>query len=233
MNGYVSLWSRALVSGIAAAMVGGCGAGGPVPPPRVPEVNADKIVVTPSATGWRVHRGPTDPESGGPATILANPGGHEFNVGTTQFPDINTTFLWRVTVKEFHSDFLVLYTNPVASGGSTITLFRIVNSDTPIRVADIVTHDEMHPMPGSLAKDPLVAIVDYPQGRSLREILFTDFDRDGVPELEENDVGKYGGFVRYYRWNGDAFRLARAEKYVEDGKGGARLVSWEDATWPR
>ena len=118
-------------------------------------------------------------------TVLVNPQGQAFDIGKTQYPDINPAHLLKYRVEELKADFLVLHICPVASGGGMLTVFTILPDNTPFRAADIEHHWET---------------LDNP-----RETLFTDSDGDGIPELRDWNAYRWHGTNTYYSFDGRQF----------------------------
>ena len=131
-------------------------------------------VVHSSAAGWALRIAPDD------STIVVSPKGREFNVGKTQYPDWPPATLWRVHVPTLHRSFLLLHVSPMASGAVPMTLFAIKGDDESIvRAADIRHHYEWR--------------ADITTTNQILDALFVDSDSDGIPELIDDDVWKWGG----------------------------------------
>ncbi|MCY2930129.1 MAG: hypothetical protein NTV86_11675 [Planctomycetota bacterium] len=146
-----------------------------------PYPTRNRALVAPSAAGWSLRPGPDA------QTVLTNPAGRDFDVGETMYPDITSTHLLMLHVEELKADFLVLHVDPLASGGSTLTVFTILPGQVPVRAADIDHHWEWN------------------DAENWRETLFVDSDGDGVPELRDGGAYRYRGTNTYYSFDGTRF----------------------------
>jgi hypothetical protein len=182
----------------------------------------DDIVIGASAAGWDVKRGAKD-ASGAVTTIIVDPSGREHSIGLTQYPDAQTALAWKIRVPRLNACFLVLYVPPASSGAAVLTLIRAEAGAEPVRAADIRHRYEFGFLAGQ-ESEVRVGFPDHPKGRLLRSILFADCDDDGTPELKENDIGKWGGTVRYYKYGGKRFIPCLEEHYAPDSSGRIVLV---------
>ena len=184
-------------------LVAGCQVGGESESSLAPDHSVTQVLIDPSASGWDVTTGPEG------QTVLVAPDGHAYDVGRTQYPDIVQARLCRFTVEELEVEFLVLYVPPVASGGSTLTLFTIRPGNVPVRAADIRHHWEPHHV------------------RDWKATLFTDSDGDGVLELRDDDAYRWSGTVTYYAFDGQRFSPLWIEEYQasEDNDYDLQLIS--------
>ena len=119
-------------------------------------------------------------------------------MGYTTYPDTNPTTLWVVEVEEFCASFLVMQSSPAASAPSVMELFTIQDGRVPVHAASIKHHYEW---------DATVAAADVARD------LFIDSDGDGIPELEEPDVWKWGGTVTFHEFDGTEFHPLWIETY--------------------
>lgn len=180
----------------------------------------ENVLITAAAAGWHVLQKRSDDGDRWPSTILVNPRGVLYDVGRTQFPDRVGSTLWRVRVRQLNADFLVLYTPPIASGGSVMTLFYLRGQDEPVRAADITHHYELTPERNS----PVARLSD---GRLLTDVLFADSDHDGIPELVEPDAYRWCGTITYHQFDGERFIPLWIEEYeaAEDAAYDLKLVA--------
>ena len=143
-------------------------------------------VVHSSAAGWSLRVAPDE------STIVVSPKGREFKIGKTQYPDWLPATLWRVRVPALRRDFLVLHVSPMASGAVPMTLLTIKGDDeSVVRAADIRHHYEWRS--------------DITTTNQVIDALFVDSDSDGIPELVDDDVWKWGGKRTFYVLAGDRF----------------------------
>lgn len=148
-----------------------------------------------SAAGWSLRVGPDR------STVLVSPADKQFNIGKTQYPDWVSATLWRVPVPSLHRDFLIVYVPPMASGSVAMTLCVLKHGGTSItRAADISHHYEW--------------TADLQSPEAIRDALFVDSDSDGILELAENDVSKWGGTRTYQILVGDRFVPKWKETFV-------------------
>ena len=193
------LTSRFLILVLAA----GCST---MPKTAAPSAADDRkltAAVDASALGWTVTLGSKC------ETVLVNPHGRAFNVGKTRYPDISKTHLYRLFVPELKAEFLVLHIDPVASGGSDLTVFTILPNDVPCRAADIHHHWEWQ------------MVADW------KQTLFVDSDGDGVLELRDWGAYRWSGTNTFYSFDGTRFRPLWIEKYkaADDDDYDLKLVS--------
>ena len=162
-----------------------------------------EVVIDPSAAGWSVKLGAEG------QTVLRNPRGQEFDVGKTQYPDIAPTYLLKLSIPELKASFLVLHIDPVASGGSELTVFTLLPNDVPIRAADLHHHWEWE------------VITDW------KQTLFADSDGDGVLELRDWGAYRWFGTDTYYSFDGKRFHPLWVEEYQapDDDDYNLKLVS--------
>jgi hypothetical protein len=165
--------------------------------------------VSPSAKGWNLMEGDND------TTIVINPEGKKINIGKTDFSDvISKVTLWVINVKELNAKFLVIYFSPIASGAVPMTLCHI-DKNNDVSVSAVINHHwELR--------------ADLDNADDLKDMLFTDSDRDNILELQDDDVGKYGGKFTFYSW------LSKEKKFIplwvetlelEEGDSRPRLIS--------
>ena len=182
------------------------------------------VLITPSAEGWQVKPGPP-PEDGAnthPTTVLLNPKGTEYDIGQTQYPDVTMATLFCVDVRELNARFLVLYMPPVASGGSEMAVIHIDEDDNPAVSALIGHHYEWRQ--AARSRTARVFFADCPpHGALVRDILFVDSDDNGVPELMEDFVGRFGGTITYHRFDGRTFKPLWVEEYEPTRRGGHQM----------
>ena len=163
-------------------------------------------VVHGSAAGWSLRAAPDG------STIVVNPKGSEFRVGSTRYPDRQPTTLWLVGVPALKREFLVLFTPPTASGAVPMTLFTIKqDGEAIVRAADILHHYEW---------DSEYTTVD-----EVRETLFVDSDGDGTPELVDDDVWKWGGTLTYSVLLEDRFQPRWRETFALDESSGKVVLT--------
>jgi len=156
-------------------------------------------VITSSARGWNV-KVKRSRMSKRPDTIVVSPGGHEFNAGKTGIPDYHQPIVWLLKVQQLDAQFLLIYLCPTASGSTSISLLLIRGDRVISKAAQIAHHFEWDK---STSVDQVTAA------------LFEDADGDGVLELVEPDVGKFGGTITYHEFDGTRFRpLWRKWHYV-------------------
>ncbi len=87
-------------------------------------------IISVSATGWTLKCGPKT--NGSPSTIVINPRGEEFSIGSTAYPDtIFPVTLWIVAVRELHARFLIIRLPPAASGAMGMPILYIDEQDKP------------------------------------------------------------------------------------------------------
>lgn len=194
---------------LAAIALCGCGSrqspgNHPIQGTAAPPDAESGLVVHPSATGWSLR------VAADGSTIVVNPRAKEFLVGATVYPNRTPTTLWRVDVPRLGREFLVVFAAPMASGAMTMTLFTIrQDGETIVRAADILHHYEWK--------------AEYTTADNVREALFVDSDGDGIPELVDDDVWKWGGALTYYVLVGDRFQPRWRETYELD-EATARVV---------
>ena len=144
------------------------------------------VVTHPSAAGWSLRVAADE------STIVVSPKGRELRIGRTQYPDWSPATLWRVRVPALQREFLILHVSPMASGAVPLTVMTIkADGDSTVRAADILHHYEWQ--------------ADITTPNQILDALFVDSDRDGVPELVDDDVGKSGGTRTYHVLTGDRF----------------------------
>jgi hypothetical protein len=187
-------------------------------------------VVSVSAQGWTVKPGPPEDETlNHPTTVVVNPKGVEFNIGTTQYPDIFPPVLWIVEVKELETRFLLIKIGPAASASVPMPILYLDETDRPTLSATIQQRWEFDAYPDdSPGYDPKI---QWDGEHRLRDILFKDIDSDGVPELEEKDIWTSGGTITYFRFDKQtkSFIPARVETHTLGDETG-ELV-WTIETW--
>src|SRR5262245_14999648 len=150
-----------------------------------PHLNTNAII-HPSAAGWSLRVAPDE------STIVVSPKGREFKIGKTQYPDSPPATLWRVRVPALRGDFLIVHVSPMASGAVPMTVLSIkAGGDSIVRAADILHHYEWR--------------ADITTTNQILDALFVDSDSDGLPELVDDDVWKWGGTRTYSVWAGDRF----------------------------
>ena len=190
-------------------------------------------IVSVSAKGWTLKPGPPeDTNSSSPTTIVMNPQGEAFNIGTTQYPDVLPATLWIVEVKELNARFLLIHVPPVASASVEMPILYLDREDRPTWAGSIRQRWEFkihrQDNPGY---NPKAAICDGE--RYLRDILFTDINGDGTPELEEEDIWRGSGSVTYFRFTEDKkFVPVRIVKYIcgEDTEEPLWIETWACGT---
>ncbi len=167
-------------------------------------LNSREAVIEPSAAGWKVETGPQG------HTILINPSGRRFDVGETMYPDILTSHLFKLGVPRLEAEFLMLHFTPAASGASMLYVFTILPGNVPYRAADLLHHWEW-----------------WDSGRDWQETLFVDSDKDGIPELRDDDAYRHCGTVTYYSFDGKKFSPLWVEYYEapEDEDYNLKLIS--------
>ncbi len=193
------LWNAALL----LLLIAGCSGPSEKTVAAFDEQLSTVVVVEDSARGWQVEADDVG------NTTLVNPRGQRFDVGPTQYPDINRTRLIKIAVQELRAEFLILYVPPVASGGSTLTVFTIASNDTPVRAADLRHHWEPQ------------MVTDW------RETLFVDSDGDGIPELRDWGAFRWEGANTFYSFDGVRFHPLWVEQFKasEDNSYDMKLVS--------
>lgn len=158
-------------------------------------------VVSRSAQGWTLKPGPKDPGSEFTTTIVVNPKGKEFNIGVTRYPSFLPATLWIVEVKELRARFLFIRVPPVASGAVEMPVLYIDSDDIPSVSGLIRQRFEFDAYPDDAAGyDPKIM---WDGEHRLRDFLFEDSDKDGIPELVESLFWKESGTVTYFRFNKD------------------------------
>jgi len=167
--------------------------------------------VTTSARGWSIS---TQPRAGSePDTIIQSPNGQRFNAGYTGVPDYHRPILWILGVSILKRKFLVIYLYPVASESSTLSLYVIRDNHVICKAAQIAHHFEW---------------TNRTKSAQIIYELFSDHNNDGKPELVEDEVGKFGGIVTYYEFNGETFSPRWRETYKPDENDKMSRVSGVD-----
>jgi hypothetical protein len=165
-------------------------------------------IVSGSAAGWTLRPGP------GRDTIVVNPEKQEFNIGETQYPDIIAARLWIVPIRELKARFLIVCVPPACSAAVKMPILLIDEKNRSSLAGSVLQRWEFKvdtgDMPGA---DPKVRN----EGRlqPLRDFLFKNSDKDGIPELVSEDLWKQGGTVTYLRLTKHkTFIPVRRETYV-------------------
>lgn len=125
-----------------------------------------KAVIHPSAEGWDLKTGEDR------TTIVVSPKGNKTNIGETSYPDWATTTLLRIDSNK--RQYLVIYTPPMASGGSEMTILDITRGE--VKEEKKVHHHYEFGFPKGDAKDCVVSIPDH-QIELTRLIFPTPDDR--------------------------------------------------------
>ena len=180
----------------------------------LPDRSVTEPIVSVSARGWSLRPGLPPPEKMHPTTVVVNPRGETFNIGTTAYPDILPATLWIVGVPALNARFLLIRVPPAASGFVPMPVLYLDALDKPFLAGTILQHFEF-------AVNPEDEPGDNPRfhwdgEHFIRDILFQDIDQDGLPELVEEDVGKDGGTITYFKFGKDRtftpFRTVRVEQ---------------------
>lgn len=176
---------------------------------------AKTLNIAPSAQGWGLSL--SNPDDRDSSTLIINPNAKKIDIGDTLFLKCPKTILWVVREATLKAKFLVIYFHPSASGAVPLYLFYIGKNNIPVLSAKILHHYELD----VLDKDGIArcAIADGgEEGKTLRELLFFDYNKDGISELKDNNVSAHGGVVTFYRWipMKKRFKPAWIEKYVAD-----------------
>lgn len=160
-----------------------------------------KVGIDSSAAGWHVRARRSESGSCQPSTVLVGPTGREFNMGQTFYPDtIIRSTLCLVTNTTLRAQFLVLHTGPACSAAVPTSVFYLRGDGRPLWAATVLSHLE------SL----------YLDAHTPNDWWFEDVDGDGVEELVDEDVGKWGGRIIYHRFGGERFSPYWIEIWQED-----------------
>jgi hypothetical protein len=180
-------------------------------------------IVSVSAQGWTLKPGPPSNTSSHPTTVVVNPKGGEFNIGTTAYPDFLAATLWIVEVKELKARFLIIRVPPAASAPVGMPLLYLSQDDKPLLAGLIRQRFEFHAnaadKPGS---DPRIR---WDGEHRLRDVLFEDSDGDGVPELVEKDFSQAAGTVTYFRFTEEKTFVPLCKETWKLGTNGYERVS--------
>ena len=188
-----------------------------------------KPLISLSAKGWNLKPGPPeDADSPFPTTIVVNPNGDEFNIGTTQYPDVIPATLWIVEVPELNGKFLLIRIPPAASAAVGMPIVFVDQKDRPSLAGSIRQRWEFSI---STKDEPgFNPMVEWEGSTRLRDILFEDINADGRPELvEDTEYSRWGGTVTHFRFTTNkTFVPIRVEKHINDVDTGTPL--WIE-TW--
>ncbi len=173
-----------------------------------------RLIVASSAKGWNLRLSKKDDIFS--SNLLINPEGKEFNIGPTLLFHCPKTILWIVNVPKLNERFLVIYFHPVASGAMPMYLFSLNKNNIPTLSAKIYQHYELD------ADD---------MNNDFMKKLFVDCNDDGIPELKDDNVDRWGGNITFYKWvkKEKIFKPTLVESYTQDTTGNSpyKFVSRE------
>jgi hypothetical protein len=176
--------------------------------------NVEKFVVAPTAMGWNLIL--SEKNDSDSSTVLINPDGKRFDIGKTLFLRCPKTILWGIRESKLNEKFLMIYFHPSASGAVPAYLFHLNQNNIPTLSAKIFHHYELDVRDrNGIARCGIADGGKY--GKEVVKVFFTDSDNDGIPELKENDVWKWGGKITYYKWvkNESIFKPLWIEIYAD------------------